>query len=290
MVKKIRIIRPLNLAIIAATMLVICIKYRYEDAENYIQLLVFLILPAVLTAAAGYVVNDIYDVRVDQINKPEKVLVGQYISRRNAWLVYVALTLCSLIVSYLFSDQYAVINLSLTLLLFLYSLKLKGTPLIGNLVIALCSSAVIAMCMLYDREGNKIIHFDTLAAFYNYVSYIIFSFFISLIREIVKDMQDIEGDTSAGLKTYPILVGLKGAKILVYVVTAMEIVFCGLYTAFVFFAADMLVSPVIMGLITLSLFYFINRLARAKQSHEFGRSSVLLKVIMFAGVINLIFS
>jgi 4-hydroxybenzoate polyprenyltransferase len=287
---KISVIRPLNLAIIAATMLVICFKYRYENAEEFYQNLFLLIFSAILTAAAGYVVNDIYDIETDKINKPDKLVVGVHITVRQAWVLYAVLTLISLIVSYLYSEQYFLINFSIIALLYLYSAQLKGMPLVGNLVVAICSSAVIAVCLLYNREQDKLIDFGTLAAFYNFVSYIVFSFFISLIRELVKDMQDMEGDQAAGLKTYPILVGLKGAKIIIYFLCGMEIVFCGLYSFFAFAAADMYISSAIMAIITLSLFYLINRVSRAKKNTEFGQCSLLLKAIMFAGVINIIFS
>jgi 4-hydroxybenzoate polyprenyltransferase len=284
-----RIIRPVNLFIIAATMLVMCIKYISEGSENLILNMVLLILPAVLTAAAGYVINDIYDIETDKINKPERLVVGVGMTVANAWIIYSILSIGSIVISAIFSNEYLIINAGMTALLFLYSYKLKGTPLLGNLVVALCSAAVIACCIL-KRNGQKIIEFETSAGFFNFAGYIVFAFFISLIREVVKDMQDVEGDTLAGLKTYPIVAGIKGARILVYVFTGLEILFCGLYSLLAYWMADMYTSSVIMALITLSLFYFINRLSRAKTHAEFGQCSVLLKYIMFAGVMNVIFS
>jgi 4-hydroxybenzoate polyprenyltransferase len=287
---KIRLIRPLNLIIVALTMLVIFFKYRNEEAENFMLNIVLVILPAILTAAAGYIVNDIYDIGTDSINRPSKIVVGQSVSVRQAWVLYFSVSILSIGISYIFSSQYAVINFCISLLLYFYSLKLKGLPLIGNLVVAICSSAVIAICILADSEGERIVDFETKAAFFNFSSYIIFSFFISLIREVVKDMQDVEGDRISGMKTYPIMVGIKGAKVLVYIFCGMEILFCGLYSFFAFWMADMYASCIIMGLISISLFFLINRLSRAKSSDEFGTCSIWLKYIMFAGVINLIFS
>lgn len=289
MKNKIGIIRPVNLLIIAATMLVIFIKYKNEEAENYIINIILLILPAILTAAGGYTVNDIYDIEADKINKPERLFVGHHLSVRQSWILYFLLSIASIGISCLFSLQYAIVNICLMGLLYLYSLKLKGLPLIGNLVVALCSSAVIATCILSNTDGDSVVKFETYAGFFNFGSYIVFAFFVSLIRELVKDMQDIQGDTAVGLKTYPIVAGIKGARILIYIFCGMEIIVCGLYS-FITWGLDMYSSSVIMGIITISLFVFINYFSRSKSSDEFGKASKFLKYIMFAGVINLIFS
>lgn len=276
------IVRPLNLSIIASTMLVILIKYRDELADDYWIKSALLILPAVLTAAAGYVVNDIYDVETDKINKPEGCIVGVSLSRSAAWKLYAALSIVSLLIAWLYSPQYAMINTCIIAMLYLYAAQLKGMPLIGNLIVALCSAAVIACCVLQ-------IAFDTKAAIMNFSGYTVFAFLISLIREIVKDMQDLEGDKAAGLKTYPIAAGIRGAKMMVYAITGIEIILCGLYS-FISWGLDLYAGSVLMGLITLSLLYFINHIAATKNKEEYGASSRLLKYIMFAGVINLIFA
>lgn len=278
----IHIIRPINLSLISATMLVVLFKYKDEMALDYWFRALFLILPAVLTAAAGYVVNDIYDVETDKINKPNDCIVGRSLSAKSAWIVYAVLCLISLILSYFFSQQYAVINLCVIAMLYLYAVQLKGMPLIGNMVVALCSAAVVATCVL-------LIAFDTKPAIMNFTGYIVFSFFISLIRELVKDMQDVEGDMASGLKTYPIVAGIKGTKIMIYIVTGIEIMLCGLYS-FLSWGLDLYAGSILMGIITFGLLYFINHIAKTKSKLEYGASSKLLKYIMFAGVINLIFA
>ncbi|MFM6982715.1 MAG: geranylgeranylglycerol-phosphate geranylgeranyltransferase [Chitinophagaceae bacterium] len=281
MKSKIHIVRPYNLLIIAATMIVLLVKYRNETLDNYWLKAVLLIIPAVLTAAAGYVVNDIYDVETDKINKPEKLLIDVRISKSNAWKLYALLNISSLCVSYFFSQQYMIINLSIIGILYLYSIQLKGTPLIGNIIVAMCSAAVIATCIL-------LVNFEVEAGLLNFTGYVVFSFFISLIREIVKDMQDMEGDKAAGYTTYPVLIGARGAKILVYVLCGIEIMLCGIYS-FLAWGIDLRISSVIMGLITIALFYFINQLARAKTKEDFASASHFLKFVMFAGVLNIPF-
>ena len=278
----IHVIRPINLTLITATMFVVLFKYKDELATNYWFHAIFLILPAVLSAAAGYVVNDIFDIETDKVNKPSSCIVGHSLSVKSAWILYAILTVLSLVVSYFFSQQYAIINVSIMGLLYLYAAKLKGMPLIGNMVVALCSAAVVAICVL-------LIAFDTKPAIMNFTGYIIFSFFISLIRELVKDMQDVDGDLAAGLKTYPIVAGIKGTKIMIYIITGIEIMLCGLYS-FLSWGLDLYAGSILMGIITLGLLYFINHISKTKSKEEYGASSKLLKYIMFAGVINLIFA
>ena len=281
MKSKIHIVRPYNLLIIAATMVVLLIKYRNEVLEDYWFKAVLLIVPAVLTAAAGYVINDIYDELTDSINKPSKQLIGKSISKSNAWKLYAVLNLVSLAISYFFSRQYMVINISIIGILYLYSIQLKGTPLIGNIVVAVCSAAVIACCIL-------LVDFESTPGLMNFTGYVVFAFFISLIRELVKDMQDIEGDKAAGYTTYPIVIGIKGAKILVYVLSGIEVMLCGLYS-FLAWGVDLYFSSVIMGLVTMALLFFINQVAKAKTSDDFRSASHFLKFVMFAGVLNIPF-
>ncbi len=293
MKNRIHIVRPYNLLIVAATMIVLLAKYRDETIEDYWIKAVFLILPAVLTAAAGYIVNDIFDIKTDAVNRPNRLIViddsateTNYvkggISKKKAWMLYAIINLISVLISFGFSQQYLIINLCIIAILYLYSYQLKGTPLIGNLVVALCSSAVLACSILLARPEVDI-------ALLNFTGYIVFSFFISLIRELVKDMQDIEGDKAASFKTYPILMGIKGAKILVYVLCGVEIIFCGIYS-FLAWGLHYYVSSIIMGIITAALIYFLNFLSKSKTKEEFRASSQFLKYIMFVGVLNIPFS
>lgn len=278
----ISLVRPVNLLIIALTMSVILWRYEDEVDSEYLFHCFLLVMPAILTAAAGYIVNDIYDVEADKINKPGRSWVGAAITKRQAWIGYVLANLISLVLSFMLSEVYAIINACIIGLLYLYSLVMKGTPLLGNILVAMCSAAVVACPVLVAT-------FDTSSAFLNFGGYIIFAFFISLIRELVKDIQDVEGDKASAYKTYPVVAGVKGAKIIAYAFCGIQILFCGIYSV-IAWGVDLYLSSVIMGLITISLFYFINRLSKAKTAGAYGNCSLLLKCIMFAGVINLIFS
>ncbi len=287
MLKKIKIVRPINLGIVALTMFIVLFKFKNEVAVDYWYNALLLIIPAVLTAAAGYVINDIFDVLTDSINKPERLTVGTLISKKQAWVLYLVLTVISLLVSLVFKVpnhnrfMYFNINVSITLLLGLYAIKFKELPLIGNLFVAMCTAAVIVSCMLLAKPTD--------IGILNLFGYILFAFFTSLIREIVKDLQDMEGDKAAGYNTYPILAGEKGAKLFLFVLLTILIVLCGIY-AVLAWRIGMRVNGALMGIITLSLFYFINHVANAKTKAGYLQSSTFMKYIMVIGVINLLFS
>jgi 4-hydroxybenzoate polyprenyltransferase len=282
MKQKISIIRPLNLIIVALTMLVVLLKYQNQQTENYWLQMIYLIIPAVLTAAAGYIINDIKDIDIDKINKPGKNLIGTMVSQKEAYIVYAILNSVSLAVSFLLNEQYAVINLCIIGMLYLYAVQLKSVPLLGNILVAMCSAAVVACCVL-------IAGFKTQIGFFNFSAYIGFAFLVTLIRELVKTIEDIEGDKVFGIKTYPVVLGVKATKILIYFLSGIVIVFCGIYS-FIAWGVSMYASAAIMGLITLSMFYFINFLSKAKAKTIYHQASNLLKGIIVIGLLNLIFT
>ncbi|MDP2175622.1 MAG: UbiA family prenyltransferase [Bacteroidota bacterium] len=282
MKQKISIIRPLNLIIVALTMLVVLLKYQNQQTENYWLQMIYLILPAVLTAAAGYIINDIKDIDIDKINKPGKNLIGTMVSQKEAYIFYAILNIVSLAVSFLLNEQYAMINVCIIGLLYLYAVQLKGVPLMGNIIIAICSSAVIACCIL-------IIGFKTKIGFFNFSGYIGFAFLITLIRELVKTIEDMEGDKAYGIKTYPVVLGIKATKILIYFLSGFVIILCGIYS-FIAWGVSMYASAIIMGVVTLAMFYFINFLSKSKEKTIYHQASNLLKGIIVLGLLNLIFS
>ncbi|NQW41814.1 MAG: geranylgeranylglycerol-phosphate geranylgeranyltransferase [Bacteroidetes bacterium] len=289
MKEKITIIRPINLLIIVLTMGIVLGKYydEYYIGTYWISA-ILLVLPAILTAAAGYIINDICDITTDIINKPHRATIGRILTKRNAWYLYFSLSFISILISFLLKKNgayiftYGYINIGITIILLLYSFFLKGLPLIGNLIVASCSASVVACCLLVAKIESKV-------GLLNFGGYIIFAFFISLIREIVKDLQDEEGDKAANYNTYPIAVGNKGAKFLIYAILTIQILCCGIYTI-IAWGFSQKISAVIMVIIGLSFFYFIQVLGKAKTKEEFGNASTILKFIMVAGVINLIFT
>ncbi|MDX1903067.1 MAG: geranylgeranylglycerol-phosphate geranylgeranyltransferase, partial [Thermonemataceae bacterium] len=155
----------------------------------------------ILVAAAGYIVNDYYDIKIDLINKPNEVVVGKLIRRRIALAANFTLNFLAITLAWYVSWQITIFVFFCIFLLWLYSNRLKRMPLVGNLAIAFLSAATIwIVALYYDQHWEEI-----------YV-YTFFAFFISLIREIIKDIEDMKGDAMFNCRTIPIIWGVPRTK------------------------------------------------------------------------------
>ncbi|MDH4090480.1 MAG: geranylgeranylglycerol-phosphate geranylgeranyltransferase [Cyclobacteriaceae bacterium] len=236
--------------------------------------LLLLSIATVAIVAAGYIINDYYDVKIDYINKPDRVVIGKDITRRYAILFHVLLSALGILIGFYLSWAIATINLLSVFLLWLYSNFLKRLPFIGNLTVAfLTGSAIYVVDALYRTHSSLVI------------IYAIFAFFMTLVREIIKDMEDLRGDNTFGCKTLPIVLGIRKTKLIIYLLIAAFSV--------VVVVLDQLmeVLPFRYSLLFLfiPLLWFLNRLARADMKKDFSRLSTLCKVIMLLGIVSMAF-
>ena len=166
--------------------------------------LFFLSLSTVLIAAGGYIINDYYDVKIDYINKPDRVVIGKSITRRYAILFHIALSVAGIVIGFYLSWKIGGVNVLSVFLLWLYSNTLKRLPFVGNLTVAfLTGLAVIIVDLFYGKDNSLVL------------IYALFAFFMTLVREVIKDMEDLKGDNSFGCKTLPIVWGIRKKKILI---------------------------------------------------------------------------
>jgi len=234
--------------------------------------MLLLSLGTVLITAAGYVINDYYDVKIDYVNKPERVVVGRFLKRRHILILHGTLNTVGLVAGVLVSWQVGVINFLAIGLLWLYSNQLKRLPLLGNIAVAsLTGLSVIVVYVLY-RES-----------LFLFATYAFFAFFISLIREIIKDMEDVEGDKKFDCKTLPIAIGIRRSKMVVYTIVIIFLVVV---------AGFMQQEPkfwwVFSGLVIM-LSWLSQRLFMADKNIDFTKLSTLSKQIMILGLISMIF-
>lgn len=227
----------------------------------------------VLIAAAGYIINDYYDVKIDLINKPERVVVGRGISRRYAILLHSALSMVGILFGLVLSWKIGVVNFFSVFLLWLYSNLLKRLPFVGNFVVAFLTASSIAVIILQYPLAQKT----------NILIYTLFAFFTTLVREILKDMEDLKGDNTFGCKTLPIVWGLRRTKNLIYLLTFIFVVSV--------FIIDGLVEKLPMLYFSAFLFapiaWLMIRLARADTKKDFYQLSQLCKVIMVLGIFSM---
>ncbi len=226
----------------------------------------------IMIAAAGYIINDYYDVKIDLINKPERVVVGKSIPRRYAILLHTFLSLTGVAFGLLLSWKIAVINFFSAFLLWFYSNNLKRQPFVGNLTVALLTGLSIALI-------NWLYHTD-LVLINIYAS---FAFFMTLVREIIKDMEDLKGDTTYGCKTLPIVLGFRKTKTVLYSLLALFV----LSVVLIHFFSNPLPIYYFIGFLFFPLSVLFLRLVRADTKNDFYQLSTLCKMIMLLGILSM---
>ncbi len=272
-----RLIRAGNLLIIVLTQYLVRI-FLVGPKEDWLRHLAdfrffLLSLSTVLIAAAGYIINDYYDIKIDTINKPRRVVIGRILRRRHAMFTHTAFNALGIGLGLLVGLKVAAVNLLAAFVLWLYSNQLKRRPFIGNFTVALLTAASLLVIIVYvPRNGFLVFTFA------------LFAFFISLIREIIKDMEDLRGDATFGCQTLPIVWGIRRTKSLLYILIGSFLVI--LFTLS-FYLREWIVFY-------FSLFVFLPtawltwRLARADTRREFGYLSTWCKIIMLSGVLSMV--
>jgi 4-hydroxybenzoate polyprenyltransferase len=270
-----KLIRWNNLLIVAVTQYSAA-YFLIKSMELNVLLMdpkmLLLCLGTIMITAAGYVINDYYDVKIDYVNKPERVVVGRFLKRRSIIILHATLNTLGVLAGILVSWQIGVINFLVIGLLWLYSNQLKRLPLLGNLTVALLTGLSVFVVYILHKES-----------LFLFATYAFFAFFISLIREIIKDMEDVEGDKKFDCKTLPIAIGLRKTKLVIYLICAIFLVVV---------AAFMQQEPkfwwVFSGLV-LMLGWLCKQLFKADKSIDFANLSTLSKQIMILGLISMIF-
>lgn len=256
-----------------------------------------LVLSSVTIAAAGYIINDYFDLNIDLINKPDKLVVEKVISRRWVIVWHLVLSFIGVAVA-LFIDFTTTVkfltlaNLGCVALLFLYSISLKKKLLSGNILISLLTAWVI-LVVTYCETSNllRTIGFAPSTTKVTRISFLYagFAFIISLIREVVKDMEDIEGDRKYGCNTMPIAWGINTSKVfvsvwLVVLIAALVIVQFYVLQFKWWWSAAYCILFIIAPLI-----YIFKKLFTAHTSNDYHSLSSLIKLTMFTGILSMIF-
>lgn len=250
--------------------------------------LILIILSTIFIAAGGYVVNDFFDVEIDRINKPGNNYFETENRRKNFLKIYLCLSAAGIGAGIYLSlikkiPFVMMINLLSFGLLFLYSQSLKKIFLFGNIIIALLTAMSLLVILFSDKqafadEGIRKIIF----------AYSLFAFFLTIIREIIKDMQDAEGDRLYGRKTIPVISGIFFSKLLVFFLL-LVVLSSLVYIQYIQKQwEDMYSFLYVTILVDLPLLAFVFFLARSDSVRQFRRLSILAKVIMFSGIMSML--
>ncbi len=261
-----------------------------------------LVFSTMLIAAAGYIINDYFDTQADLINKPKRVVVGVSIHRRQAMILHAVMNIMGVgigiyLAFYIKLPTLSLVFLIATGLLWFYSTNYKRQFLVGNLAVSFLTGLVPLMVILFEipllnREYGEVMlrnsaSFGYLIAWVGAFSF--FAFVTTLIREVIKDAEDFEGDRAYGMKTVPIVLGTTWTKISLLVMILGTLgVLVYLLLKYIVFSDD--------PLDYLSLIYFSLLLALpmtalciqvilARDKKAYRRASLLIKLVMLAGIL-----
>lgn len=273
-----KLIRFYNLLILFLSQLIVRVflvsPYLEKDFIYKDLKFLLLCLSTQFIAASGYIINDYYDVKIDIINKPERVVIGKSLKRRKAMFGHFILNLIGVALGFVISWKIGIINILTAFLLWFYSNRLKRIALVGNITISFLTALSIYVVAVFYKEAHEIIFVFAL-----------FSFFISLIREIIKDMEDWKGDSTFGCKTLPIIWGIRKTKNLLYFILTIFFVLI----TFIGIELNPKVFIFLIIFILIPLFYFAFRLYKADTIKDFHFLSQFCKAIMVNGVISMAF-
>lgn len=282
-----RLIRVRNVLIIMLTQ--VFAYYFLSDAVAPADLLqvrfLLLLLATGLVAAAGYIINDYMDVKLDLVNKPDEVIVGRHISRRGAMFFHWLFNSSALLFSAFISWRVATLVLFCTVALWLYSQFLKKMYLAGNLLVSAMTASTIIILLPFDERMSMA----------GSMVYAFFAFTGTLIREIIKDTEDMQGDLKFNCKTLPIVIGVRKTRM---VLMSLQVFFLAIIAGFLLFFPGMSKTGefryftflVYMGV---ALFvpnvYMLFLISRADVKRDFTHLSSLSKLLMVTGILSMIF-
>ncbi|KFF04684.1 prenyltransferase [Flavobacterium reichenbachii] len=255
-----------------------------------------LVLSTVFLAAAGYVINNIYDVATDSINKPNDVVVGKGISETTAYNIYIGLNVTGVALGFVLSNiilrpTFASLFILIAALLYFYSTTLKQIMVLGNFVVAALLSISVLIIGIFDIFPATSSENQTqMAALFSILlDYALFAFMINFIREIVKDIEDVDGDYNQGMNTLPIAIGKNRAAKIALGFAIISFIVSLLYINTYFFKNNLLiVTFYAFAFVLAPLLYFIVKIFTAKSQKDFHHLSTVLKLILLFGILSIL--
>lgn len=253
-----------------------------------------LIIATLCLAAAGNIINDIYDVETDNVNRPSKVIVGKKVSEKTAYNLFFAFNIIAILIGFYLShlvgrSGFFALFVIISGLLFVYASYLKQTLLVGNIVVSVMVAMSILIVGLFEllpaitpqNQQVQLFFFKIL------LDYALFAFIINLIREIAKDLEDVDGDYKAGMNTLPIAIGRERASKVLFGLT-----FIPLFAVVYYVMTYMYKQPIAVGYFLLfiiaPLLYISIKSFSAKSKKEFHHISNMLKLVMLFGMLSLL--
>ncbi len=297
MLSKLLLIRPLNLIIIAFTQFLVryCIIMpafitEFNNTGSFpphLSKMNFFLLffATMIIAAGGYIINDVFDIHIDAINKPEKNIIGKKISIHSAKSTAIILFIIGSVTGIIVAFNAGVDSMGILLpfsavSLYIYSSQFKRRLFIGNMIIASLSGLSVLIVALFEPHFYPNIQFVLI--------YAAFAFFISLIREIIKDAEDIEGDELSQCKTFPIRCGVPATKKLLGFLIVINLSFIFYFLYIYFYKNTVINFWYMIGIFAVPYVALTYLISSADSKKDFHYASLFAKFIMLYGILTII--
>jgi len=292
--KYLNLIRYKNLLLLAFMQLVILFGFlRMQNIPLALALWQYylLIVSTICIAAGGYIINDIMDQDVDSINKPKKAIVGHTISENFAYNLYVAFSIIGVGIGFYLSKiigrpNFVTVFILCAALLYIYSTSFKQIMIVKNIVVAFLlafSILIIDLFMIFPATDTTN-RAQMLPVFSVLVDFSLIAFIINLLREMVKDLEDVNGDYSNRVQTLPVALGVARTTKLVFGLSFIPTI-CILYYMYVNLFELQYATVYILGFLIGPLLYFSIKIWSAKNKKDYSHLSDVLKLIIFLGII-----
>lgn len=252
-----------------------------------------LVISMMCLAAAGNIINDLHDTATDRINKPNKMIIGTKIQEKTAWNWFIALNVVGVGIGFYLSNlvgkpSFVALFILPSAFLYFYATQIKGTVLVGNLVVSIMVGMIIVMVGIFDlvpaitpqNLATQKVMFSIL------IDYAVFAFLVNFLREMVKDQEDMQGDYNAGYNTLPVLLGRKRTNFIIFGTAVLPLlgVLYYIYTYLYESKPAMLYALIlVMG----PLLYFLLKLAGAESKKDYHHLSLVLKFVLAAGLLSI---
>ena len=253
-----------------------------------------LVLSTLCIAAAGNIINDIYDIETDLVNRPSKVIVGKSMSEKTAYTLFISLNSVGVLIGFYLSNLvgrsgFFAIFVMISALLYVYASYLKQSILLGNIVVSILVSLSILIVGVFElipvitaqNQTTQLTFFKIL------LDYALFAFSINLIREMVKDLEDIDGDCKSELKTLPIVFGRGRASKVVFALTLLPLFGSIYYVVTYLFKFEVIIAYFVI-LIIAPLIYIAVKSYNAKTKKHYRHISNMLKLVMLLGMLSIL--
>lgn len=293
-----KLIRFQNLLLLALMQLIF--RFGYLELINIPLSLWYwqyalLIAATVLIAAGGYVINDIFDQETDLENHSKKTIIGNSITESKAYIIYASLTITGVLCGFILANSveksnFAVIFVLIATLLYFYASTLKQIAIVGNIIVATLLAFSVIIIGIFDIVPNT---FDfnqkqMMLAFAILFDYAKFAFIINLVREIIKDIEDIKGDTLQEMKTLPILIGVAKTNKIALVLLLLPVLYLFYYVKSNLFDNNLLYAVFYMiALVIAPMIICLIKIWNAKEKSDYTQISSLLKWIIFFGILSI---